>query len=176
MLASGPYHKLIEKLIPARLQYVLLLLGYTPSRELVSFILDTIEGDLDTWTALDALPGLAESLLETHKRIKSYGSPDRRIVALLRQLARAGHLEATAAAAFEQECQDHASVSSTLTSLPVHRMTDFSIALPAVPVDAPASNARSPARLARVAIAHRRQLTSGDRTTLHDTLVPLPCF
>jgi hypothetical protein len=88
-----------------------------PCRDLLSHALDVVEGLLDTWTAMAALPTLATALLAAHESLKSAGVNERRLISLLRQLGSTGHLEAQAATHLEQDFQELVLVSSLFISL-----------------------------------------------------------
>lgn len=165
------------------LHYVLTLLSCRaiPSTEVLAHIMDVLEGDLDTWTALNALPVLGEVLAEMQERLKLSGAATAggnggaaqlycRLVNLLRALARAGHLEANRAAAIEQEYQDHVMVSrrrfwSACISADSHTM--------AVPLESSPANTWTAGWTARAAITHHRQLVTFNLATMHNPVVPL---
>lgn len=54
---------------------------------------------------------LSTSLFNAHKTLKTAGVNDRRLIALLRHLGVAGHLEATAVTLLEQDFQEMVLVS-----------------------------------------------------------------
>lgn len=72
---------------------------------LLLHILDLVELELDTWTAMGALPEIAGALVLAHEALKAAGVNDRRIISLLRKLGVAGHTSAESASQFEQEYQ-----------------------------------------------------------------------
>ncbi|ORY57990.1 hypothetical protein BCR35DRAFT_309518 [Leucosporidium creatinivorum] len=88
------------------LQYLLLLLHHSPSRTLLIQILDVLQGDLDTWTSMGQLSVLASALFDAHKVLKTSGVGERRLIALLRQLGVAGHLDGEKVTLLEQDYQE----------------------------------------------------------------------
>ncbi|KDE04123.1 hypothetical protein MVLG_05415 [Microbotryum lychnidis-dioicae p1A1 Lamole] len=88
------------------LQYIFVVLIHAPTRDVLSCVLDLVEGNLDCWTALGALPTLGQALLIAHEGLKANGINDRRLIALLRQFGRAQCLDATNLIKLEQDYQE----------------------------------------------------------------------
>ncbi|SCV69709.1 BQ2448_1103 [Microbotryum intermedium] len=88
------------------LQYIFVVLIHAPTRDVLSCVLDLIEGNLDCWTALDALPTLGQALLIAHEGLKVDGVNDRRLIALLRQFGQAQCLDASNLTKLEQDYQE----------------------------------------------------------------------
>lgn len=82
-----------------------------PSRELLVHLLDTVESNLDSWTAMGQLSNLGLALLSSHEALRSSGVNERRLVRLLRQLGSAGHLSSQASTQLEQDFQGLVMVS-----------------------------------------------------------------
>lgn len=101
-------------------KYLIIVLRSRPNRDLLLYVLDAVEGNLDVWTSMGALASLASALMIAHDGLKTTGTNDRRLIVILRQLGTAGHVEAGALTRLEEDFQGLVLVSLAVLSPGAH--------------------------------------------------------